>query len=239
MRPKKTIQELRTSIKDHFEDISKDYDAYKNHSYYYYNQLQSLLKTLIPDHSNKKIIEVGCATGSLLAELNPVKGMGIDISENMISIASKRWAHRPELQFQVGEAEELQTEDTWEVVILSDVLEHLYSPAMAISRFSEVFSPGTILIITWANRIWEPILHFLEKMKLKMPEGDHNWESRKTVLKMLHNNGFEILEEGTRCLIPAKLPFSDLINSYYFHTPLLKRAGLIRYIKALLTNSTV
>lgn len=238
MRSKKTPKELRNSIKDHFEAISIDYDTYKKHSYYYYNQLQSLLKDLIPDHSQKKIIEVGCATGTLLAGLEPAKGMGIDISENMIRIAKDRWGHISELKFKVGEAEKLEIEECWEVVILSDVIEHLYDPAAAISRFSEVFMPGTILVITWANSIWEPILHFLEMFKLKMPEGEHNWESRKTVIELLRRNCFQIVEEGTRCLIPAKLPFSDFINRFYRQIPLLKRAGLIRFVKAVRTNLT-
>lgn len=232
MPPVKTPEELRESIKDHFEAISADYDSYKNHSYYYYKQLLSLLEELIPDHTSKKILEIGCATGSLLAALCPVKGVGIDISENMVRIAREKWKHRPELQFQVGDAECLKIDPDWDAVILSDVLEHLYDPAAAISRFGHVFEPGTIVVFTWANKIWEPVLHLLEWMNLKMPEGEHNWESRNSVLKLLLNSGFDILEEGTRCLIPARIPLSDRINCVFFHIPVLKNAGLIRFIKA-------
>jgi 2-polyprenyl-3-methyl-5-hydroxy-6-metoxy-1,4-benzoquinol methylase len=236
MSPDKTPDELRIRIKHHFDAISGEYDTYKKHSYYYYSQLQLLLKELIPEHASKNILEVGCATGTLLAALYPAKGLGVDISDNMIKIARKKWEHRPELQFQVSDAENLEVDTDWDAVILSDVLEHLYDPVAAISRFSQIFSPGTIVVFTWANTIWEPVLHLLERMNLKMPEGDHNWESRTSVLKLLQDRGFKVLNVGTRCLIPAKLPLSDRINRRFHRIPILKNAGLICFIKAALKN---
>ncbi|HPQ40637.1 MAG TPA: hypothetical protein PLV45_09710, partial [bacterium] len=88
---------------------------------------------------------------------------------------------------------------------------------------------------TWANSIWEPVLYILEKLHLKMPEGDHNWESRRAVLGYLKRHRFHIIEEGTRCIIPADLPAAGWINRSFHGVPGLKRLGLIRYIHAQLS----
>jgi len=229
--------DLRDRVKTHFEMIAPEYDTYKEHSAYYYLQLKLLLKELLKNHSNLKIIEIGCGTGSLLADLHPKRGLGIDISENMIRIANARWAGRSELQFKVGEAERLELMgNDWDVIILSDVLEHLYDPAIAIKRFAQVFSPGTRLIITWANRIWEPVLNILERLKMKMPEGDHNWESLRTVRRMLREADFQIESEETRCLIPARMPFSNAVNRSFRSIPIIRRLGLIQFIDAKLMD---
>jgi len=232
MQNNQNRNQLREDVHKHFQDIASEYDSYKKRSVYYYSQLKLLLKELLPTHDKIKILEVGCGTGSILFELNPVKGFGIDISENMIAIARSRGENRPEIKFEVGEAETLNLSDHWDAVIMSDVLEHLYHPAEAIKKLAENLATGDILIITWANSLWEPILNILEKLKMKMPEGAHNWENRKTVLSYLSDSNFQILEEGTRCLIPAKLPLADKINSTVIKMPGFKHLGLIRYIKA-------
>jgi len=223
---------LRENVKNHFESLAGDYDTYKRHSRYYYSQLKKLLKELIPDHRQRRILEVGCGTGSLLADLAPARGMGVDIAENMVAVARERWGDRTELTFEVGEAETLDVPGTWDRVCMCDVLEHLYDPETAIRQISCLLQPGAMLIITWANTLWEPVLYLLEKLKMKMPEGDHNWESRRAVLHYLKRHGFRIEDEGTRCLIPAKFPGAEWINHSFYRIPGVRRLGLIRYIAA-------
>ncbi|MCD4652670.1 class I SAM-dependent methyltransferase [bacterium] len=228
----KDQKQLRDEVLQHFETIAPEYDLYKKRSEYYYSQLKQLLKELLPNHDKIEIVEIGCGTGSLLFDLHPQKGCGIDISKKMIEIARSRGKDRPEISFCVGEAEKLELSCHWDAVIMSDVLEHLYNPEKALKRLAEVVIPGTTLVITWANSLWEPILHILEKLKMKMPEGAHNWENRKTVISYLKEAGFKIEEEGTRCLIPARLPFADKINKNLIKLPIIRHLGLIRYIKA-------
>jgi 2-polyprenyl-3-methyl-5-hydroxy-6-metoxy-1,4-benzoquinol methylase len=228
---------LRERVKQHFDNLADDYDTYKARSSYYYTQLKQLLKELMPDDSERCILEIGCGTGSLLASMLPNAGMGIDISEKMIAIARMRWNDYPELSFRVSDAETLVTEPVWNVVIMADVLEHLYNPEKAIDNISGFMTPGSTLLVTWANSYWEPILHFLEWLKLKMPEGEHNWAPAKSVIKMLKKYHFEIVAEGTRCLIPARLVFADTVNEKFYRIPGLKSLGLIRYIKAERSSS--
>ncbi len=233
---KKTGEQLRDRIRDHFDDLADSYDGYKQHAAYYYQQVKRLLEELLGEASERRILEIGCGTGELLAHLHPRSGCGVDISENMIEIARKRWEGRPELTFLVDEAETLAIASDWDDVIMVDVLEHLYDSGAAIAHLAGILKPGTRLIITWANNLWTPILYILELLKMKMPEGDHHWESRRAVIKKLRENRFEILDQGTRCLVPAKVPGADFINRRFFRFPLLRGMGLIRFIVARRTG---
>ncbi len=233
MARKDSDQDLRESVRDHFENIAPEYDQYKHRAAYYHQQLFNLLNTLVPDASSRNILEIGCGTGTLLAALNPSRGLGIDISPRMIEIAQTKWKDHSHLQFQVGEAERLDAMDQWDTIILADVLEHLYDSGRAIQQLSRAMRPDSVLILTWANHLWSPILHVLELLKMKMPEGEHRWEPESEVLKKLEDNNFRVTDNGTRCLIPAALPLANTINDSFVKIPGIRRLGLIRFLKAI------
>lgn len=224
---------LRESIKDHFDAIAPEYDQFKTRSHYYYSQLKALLSELIPNASTQHILEIGCGTGALLASLNPARGMGIDISPNMIDLARLQNTQNNSLAFEVGEAETLVVQDEWEIVFMVDLIEHLYNPQLAINHIGTFLKPRSRLIITWANHLWAPVLHVLERLKMKMPEGPHVWEPGSTVVSRLISAGFAIESTGTRCLIPAAIPGADWINRNGIRLPLLEKLGLIRFIVAV------
>ncbi|MBN1355979.1 methyltransferase domain-containing protein [bacterium] len=224
---------LRDAVRNHFDGIASRYEKYKDHSRYYYRQLQKLLLELVPDARTKRIVEIGCGPGGLLAGLHPLQGLGIDISPRMIALARDRWSERPELQFREGEAETLELTGLWDAVICVDVLEHLYDVEAAMKRLGIQLPPGTCLIVIWANRFWTPVLHLLEVLRLKMPEGPHKWESPGIVQRFLVKNQFRILSKGSRCLIPVQLPGSDWTNRLFHKVPVLNKLGLIRFVLAV------
>ncbi len=223
---------LRDRVKKHFDEIAPEYDHFKHKASYYHQQVKVLLKELLEDIDQESVLEIGCGTGALLADLAPRRGLGVDISDKMIEFAKTRWKNRSELTFEVGEAETIELHQDWDIIIMADVLEHLYDSETAITHLASILRPETRLIITWANSFWSPLLHTLEWLKLKMPEGDHQWESLEAVLSKLQHNNFTILCEGTRCLIPAHLPLADRINAHFHRYPIIQRWGLIRYIVA-------
>ena len=86
---------MRTEeIRRHFDAIAGDYDRWKAKASYYYQLLAELHRELVPPGAS--VLEVGCGTGTILAALLPVRGLGIDLSPRMIAIAAAR---HPELEF--------------------------------------------------------------------------------------------------------------------------------------------
>lgn len=73
----------------HFNTIAKDYDYWKNKNKKYYNKLNSILSTEIPDTS--KVLDFGCGTGTLLNNLPARLKVGYDPSIEMIGHAREKF----------------------------------------------------------------------------------------------------------------------------------------------------
>lgn len=218
-----------SNIKEHFDNIADSYDFYKQKNWYYYQSLKDLYKSLIPP--GKKVLEVGCGTGDILASLNPVYGLGTDISEKMIEIANGKNKGNKNLQFLSGNDEDRISEladKNFEYIFMADVIEHLENPEAKIKAVAKILNQKAKFIITMANPLWEPILLVLEKLKLKMPEGPHNRISVKKLRTILQNSNIKIIQETERLIFPAHIPFiSDYLNKYFQRIPIIKNFGLI------------
>ena len=83
-------------VGDHFDRVAPDYDRWKAKAHHYYAALKTSLREIVPPGSS--VLEVGCATGDILASLAPKEGLGLDISPAMIEQATRK---HPELRFRV------------------------------------------------------------------------------------------------------------------------------------------
>lgn len=94
-----------------------------------------------------KILEVGCGGGALVEDLisrGYESVVGLDMSELAVHAAQARGV----TTVQQGDATELEYEDgTFDVVIASDVLEHLMDERRALSEWRRVLKPDGILVI--------------------------------------------------------------------------------------------
>jgi ubiquinone/menaquinone biosynthesis C-methylase UbiE len=108
-------------IKQYFDDIASRRDYWKQKNRYYYDYVENnLLPFLIPP--GRRVLEVGCGTGDLLAQLKPSMGLGIDISEKMVQIARQKYRNN-NLKFktaQIGEIEE--SGEPFDFIVLSDLV---------------------------------------------------------------------------------------------------------------------
>ncbi len=214
-------------VQEHFDKIAKKYDFYKEKNKYYYSHLQNLLCKLIPP--SKKILEVGCGTGTLLASIFPEKGWGIDISLEMIKIAKKRYQGAENLKFSTSEISNFSNKSL-DFIFMCDVIEHLEYPEKIFFQIRKIMHKDTVFICTMANPRWEWILNLAEKLKLKMPEGKHYRWSYKQINSFLKKAGLEVEKHGYSLLMPINIPFlSDLLNRH-LERPLAKYAFIEYFI---------
>src|SRR5439155_9016398 len=113
-----------------------------------------------------RVLEVGCSLGDLLAAVKPARGVGIDFSPAMIALARKR---HPELEFQVGEAVEFSTAETFDYILLSDLVNDLPDVQAVFQKLRSVAHPRTRLVLNFFNNLWRPVLHAGAKLGLKAP----------------------------------------------------------------------
>lgn len=216
-------------ISQHFNNIANVYDSWKKKNWYYYQNLKKLVKEFIPE--GKNVLEIGTGTGDILASLKPENGIGIDISEEMVKIAKKKYKNYPNLQFYNKNLRELEKIAFPDYILLVDVVEHLESIEKMTEDIKIIANNKTKIFISMANPLWEPILLLLEKLKLKMPEGKHYRVSTNKLLKIFYNNGFKLENHGFALLFPTYIPIlSDIINYWFEKIHLVKKLGMIEYL---------
>lgn len=214
-----------SEVSKHFNNIARDYDYWKKRNWYYYENLKRILKEFIPPQS--RVLDVGCGTGDLLAALQPIYGVGIDISEEMIKVARQKHQSRGNLFFyQSGD----EQQEKFDFIIVVDVVEHVENLEDFIKNLSKFCHEQSKIIILMANPLWEPLLLLLEKLELKMPEGPHKRTPFEKIKRIFEKNNFKIVEHGYRQLVPKRIYFfSDFVNRCFYKIPLIKNLGLTEY----------
>ena len=83
-----------------------------------------------------------------------------------------------------------------------------------------------------ANPAWEPFLHLLEKLKLKMAEGPHRRISEKKLLAYAAQEKFAVQSVASFLLLPVGIPLiSRFFNEWLAKLFLIKKMALIkRYV---------
>lgn len=198
----------KNNVRDHFEEIAADYDRWKEKSAYYYRLLADIYRERIP--AGASVLEIGCGTGTLLAGLRPSRGMGIDISPQMIGIAASK---HPSLSFRVADAETFNPGETFDYVIIPDVVEHVEDVGAMFRSARKACHAGSLTIVTCVNPFWAPVLHLAERLRLKMPEGEHRWLPADELRQLAGAAGFDLAECSGRILCPKKIPLlASMLN---------------------------
>ncbi|MEP0979559.1 bifunctional class I SAM-dependent methyltransferase/glycosyltransferase family 2 protein [Leptolyngbya sp. FACHB-17] len=227
---------FKTQVRSYFDRIAADLDSWNQRNRYYYQDLDRLHQFLIPRGS--RVLEIGCGTGSLLAALDPAVGIGIDFSRSMVEIAQVKYSQKhPQLQFYCLDAETLMPEELPEMqfdfIVLSGVLGHLSDVQQVLANLQPFCHRRTRLILTFHNFLWQPLLHFAEKIGQRRPQPPQSWLSMTDVSNLLQITGYLPLRSSRRFLCPKPIPLiAPFCNRVLAHLPILNHFCLTHYIVA-------
>lgn len=104
------------------------------------------------------VLNVGCSTGIIDAELAPHVGSltGIDIDAKAVKFAQDSHQAR-NLEFRVGDAMNIDMPDaSFDVVLCAQVYEHVPDPVRLMKEIERVLKPGGVCYFAATNR-WNPI----------------------------------------------------------------------------------
>ncbi|KKO11343.1 hypothetical protein LCGC14_0018240 [marine sediment metagenome] len=225
---KQADMDRKNRVREFFDALAPRRAAYRKRSRYYYRQLASHFRFIIPE--GKSVLEVGCADGYLLSELKPARGLGIDISPGMIAEAQK--AHVDEtLEFRVGDAEALTFHETFDFIVLSDLFGTLADIQQVLENLRSACDENTRIVIHFHSMLWEPLLQMAQRVRLKMPSPDSNWISPSDIDNFLTLTGYERIRADRRILLPKYVPIlSTVLNRFIAPLPIFNAFCLTNFI---------
>jgi 2-polyprenyl-3-methyl-5-hydroxy-6-metoxy-1,4-benzoquinol methylase len=144
---------------------------------------------------NKKFLEVGCGLGyfSNKASKLGAKVTGIDIGPNLVKINKKL---TPSGTFIVSSASNLPFKDeTFDVVLSTEVIEHVDNQKRAIKEISRVLKKGGILVITTPNKIFKPLFDFLSFINIRPYHGNEKWIYSWDLRRYFEDSGLTLQKE--------------------------------------------
>ena len=219
---------IKKDVKSHFDKYASDYDELKKKNQYYYDSIKKLILDISGRFRFDSVLDIGCGTGEILNHLKPRKGVGVDISPEMVRIAKSKY---DDYEFIASDFDSLEITEKFDLIIVIDVIEHLGDMERTLANIRKYSNKGTKIIVSSPSYYWKFILDIGEKLRMKMPEGDHKWIPPNALKRMIRNNGLMIEEFGYSLLVPKRVPIlSDIMNTVFRKIPIIRNLGLVNYL---------
>ncbi len=174
-------------------------------------RVRDLLKGL--DRTEKEILEMGCGNGFILSKINFGNKTGVDFSKTAIDSCKKKFKDSKGFKFVYGNIEKIDLKKKFDVVLCSEVLEHVNNPEKVINNLIK-HSSKKILISVPNDKLTD----FLKKLLIRLRLFDLFFKGlpRETNEWHLHNFTFNSLKE----LLKDKVEAIKITRSPWFFFPL-------------------
>ncbi len=195
---------------------------------FYHELLQRYYQLLVPP--GLSVLELGCGHGDLLNALHPGQGVGVDFSSEMISHAGKKYPH---LTFICADVHRVYLKATFDVIILSDLVNDLWDVQAALKRARDFSHPGTRLIINFFNNIWRIPVDLAKRLHLAADLLEQNWLTPPDISNLLHLTEYGLIRSETKILFPLRCPLlAPIFNRFIANIPPFHWFGLTNFMIA-------
>jgi len=217
-----------SKIAAYYDSLAPKRDDFRRKNRYYYNLVDKQYRYFVPE--GKRILEIGCGTGELLAALKPSYGMGVDLSPKMIELAQKKYSF---LQFYAGSIQDIKVEEKFDYIILSGLLGELEDIQGFLQHLRKFCLPDTRVIIEYYSYFWQSLLRVAEITGRKMPQPEQNWLTFNDIHNFLELAGFQTIKKERAIIMPLNIwGLSFLSNKYLAKLPLFNDLTLNHFIIA-------
>jgi SAM-dependent methyltransferase len=191
---------------------------------------RKFMRFLIPP--GKRVLELGCGSGELLAALEPSYGVGVDFGAK--TIARAKGLH-PGLNFVLGDAEDPVTlsaiEGPFDYVVIADTIGMFEDIDGTLKLIHHLCGPSTRIIISYYSHLWEPILKLAELVRLRSKQPRINYIATVDFLNLMDLADFEVISQEQRQLIPLRLfGLGPFVNRYIAPLPGIRQLCLRTYL---------
>ena len=196
------------AIAGFFDEFAAVEGRWRRRNRTYYRLVESVHRFVIPEGA--AVLEIGAGGGDLLAALRPARGVGVDVSEQMTTLARNR---HPELEFVTAAGEHFVTGEQFDYVILSDLVPFAFDLELLFRNIRAMTHERTRIVIHSYNQLWRPLIRLAELLRLKPRKPIRNWVTPGDVRNLLELADLEVVSVSRQILFPKKIPLvTTLMN---------------------------
>jgi SAM-dependent methyltransferase len=227
--PPATLSPRKQEIRRSFDASASERAEWRGRASFFHSEDLRYLKFVIPEGS--RVLELGCCTGELLAELKPSFGVGVDLSSSAIDEARRAY---PDYSFYAGDIEAPGFIESlpgpFDFIIIVDTLGSLDDCQQMFENLHCLCTRQTRLIVGYFSHLWYPPIKFAEAIRLKMPQPPQNVLSSVDVRSLAALADFDALKSERRLLSPLRLfGLGRLINRFVAPIPVFNSLCLRHY----------
>jgi len=221
------LKEVRDARRKHQDSVAFERDKWIKSNRYYYDRLKRLLQFIV--EPAKRVLDVRCQTGHLLASVMPSRGVGVEISEAMVTCGREQ---HPELHFVKSDPEDLQLGEKFDYILFNHIFDTV-DILRAFERIREHCTADTQVVVINYNQLWRPILEWASKIGLRSRFVEPNWIGENDIRNFLKLAGFRPVRKHRLLLCPKRIPLlSTVLNDFLARLPGLRRLCLMHVIVA-------
>ena len=102
-----------------------------------------------------------------------------------------------------------------------------------LAKLAKKAKDGDRLMITYYNRLWEPVLKLASWLGWRKQVEEQNWLDNDDITNLLNLSGWEMISQQKRLLLPVKIPLiSNFVNSVIATLPLVNNLCLMTWVVA-------
>src|SRR6202030_1979072 len=149
------LSQRKRDLLDHFETNGEELDRWRKFNAAYHADDRKFMRFLIPP--GKRVLELGCGRGDLLAALEPSYGVGIDFGAKPMAKANEL---HPELHFVLGDVEDPTTlagiEGPFDYIVIADTIGMFEDIDATLRLVHHLCSASTRIILSYYSHFVEP-----------------------------------------------------------------------------------
>src|SRR5450432_4887579 len=220
----------KRDLLDHFEANVDELDRWREFNTAYHEDDGKFMRFLIPP--GKRVLELGCGRGELLAALKPSYGVGVDFGAKVIARANALY---PALNFVLGDVEDPATlagiEGPFDYIVLADTIGMIEDIDGTLRLVQHLCTPSTRIIISYYSHLWEPVLKLAEALRLRAKQAKINYIATADFLNVMDLADFEMIRKEQRPLLPLRwFGLGPFINRFIAPLPGIRQLCLRTYI---------
>lgn len=221
-------------------NYTKSYESFKR-----INNAEICFRGSTRDKKEQMVLDIGCGDGYHLFVFNTIKNIagnirfyGVDASKLRIGFATRACneLEMTNVHFLVGSADDLPfPDDHFDIILCSDVLEHLSCPERCLAEIYRVTKQGGAAIVTTpnkTNRLLQAARFFQDDFQEETQKGEHvSVKGIDEWMKLSRAAGFGILKVRRGALLfggyrynryPALFSFVVIVDRLFDYIPFFK-----------------